>query len=246
MLHLDQYKSQRPYVAEVLANLKPGEAVLFRDFVNSYNARGQHIKNLQLVARYRNKEGGPLLTYKLKVANFCSDKATRSCDSYYYKDVMEHHLRPEEQQGSGFLSKIASKKLFIVGDHGAHFSSKATFWAESKWHETFGFTVEAIFLCSYHAYNLCDGAGAEHTRLALDHNKNNTGRLDAFGYASLSNSSDRHANSVAIPFAQIARGNNLFPPESFLYCRLDLRKVCHVTYARAWPRPSVPRGAPLR
>jgi hypothetical protein len=84
-LHLEQYKAQRKYVRELLAKLAPGECVVFRDFVNSYNYNGGHIKNLQLVARWRDKVGGPLRTFKL--ANFCSDKATRSCDTYFYKDV---------------------------------------------------------------------------------------------------------------------------------------------------------------
>jgi len=91
--------------------------------------------------------------------------------------------------------------------------------------------VEPIFLCSYHAYNLCDGAGAEHTRLAVEHGKNNTARLDSFGYAAVCNSSDRHANSVAIPFAKIARGEDTFPPASAFQGLVDLRKICHVVYA---------------
>jgi len=226
-LHLDQYKSQRSYVAGVLDDLQPGEAVLFRDFVNSYNFRGAHIKNLQLVLRWRDKEGGPLRTFKM--ANFCSDPATQSCDAFYYKDVMEHHLRSAEEKGSGFLSSF--KKVYIVGDHGPHFSSKSTLWAESKWFEQFGTVVEPIYLCSYHAYNLCDGAGSEHTRLARTHNKDNTGRLCASGYADLTNSSGRHTNSVAIPWARIARGTNIFPAESqFTGSLPDLRKVCHIRY----------------
>jgi hypothetical protein len=93
-----------------------------------------------------------------------------SSDGYFYVDALEHLLKyTEELDGLN--------KLYIVGDHGPHFCSKEAFYFESniynnsvKWRAqrnvSFGLEVHCHFLCSYHAYNRCDGVGAVIKRAA--------------------------------------------------------------------------------
>jgi hypothetical protein len=53
----------------------------------------------------------------------------------------------------------------------------------------FGKTVHSIFLCSYHAYNRCDGAGVVPTRLAAQLKRDGRGPVGAAAYARMGNSS---------------------------------------------------------
>jgi hypothetical protein len=48
-IHLKQYESCRPIIQAIQANLVPGEAVVYRDFVAAYNCDGQKIQNLVYV-----------------------------------------------------------------------------------------------------------------------------------------------------------------------------------------------------
>jgi hypothetical protein len=159
--HLEQYECQRKYADELQTNLKPGEAILMRDFVNSYNYKGKHVKNLVFVLLYREKEGGPL--QELNLSNLCSDADTQQCDRFFYRDVLLFHLHATDDHHTGILNQF--KHIYVVGDHGMHFCSQSTFWLHSTLFEEFGITFEDVFLCSYHAYNRCDGAGARVTRL---------------------------------------------------------------------------------
>jgi hypothetical protein len=227
ILHLEQYEAQRKVVQEILDSLVPGQAVLFRDFVNSYNHEGKHIKNLQLVIRWRDKKGGPLQTYR--IPNICTNTETFSCDTYFYKDVLEHHLRARKHGGSGVFEELGCHKIYIVGDHGPHFSSEQAFWAESTWKKRFNIDIEPVFLCSYHAYNPCDGAGAHNNRVERSYARAGRGGDNAFDYARHINESSSD-NCHAVPWDTIARGEDVFPSKSDFIRVKNLRKACHVRY----------------
>jgi hypothetical protein len=226
-IHLRQYQTQRSTVADILHDLPVGHVVCFRDFVNSYNENGKHIKNLQLVFRWRDLSGGPLRCFK--VANLCGDPDTQSCDVYFYKDVMEHYLRSKEAGEFGLLARAS--KLYIVGDHGPHFSAKLTAWAESTWHARFNIEVEPVFLCSYHAYNPCDGAGAECTRLWRTQAKTRRGGYTDVQLRDMINDSESNLNLAALAFPVIARGADIFPSVKRVTDAVcGLRKMCHLLY----------------
>jgi hypothetical protein len=89
--------------------LKPGECILYRDFVNQYNSDGKKVNNLVLVVMWRDKVGDPLNVKKL--SNLCSDAESRSCDAYYVADVMAFHLEP--QGGWDWLSFTIHQDLPI-------------------------------------------------------------------------------------------------------------------------------------
>ena len=162
-LPIEQYEVQRPFIKDLERNLKPGECVLYRDFVNQYNANQAKVANLQLVVLSRDKIGAPLTVQK--ISNFCSDKDTASCDSFFVADVMAFHMTPKGKHSSGLLSGFS--KIYQCGDHGPHFVSRQTVLNESRFHELYEIELENHFLCSYHAYNRCDGAGVESKRLAI-------------------------------------------------------------------------------
>jgi hypothetical protein len=121
------------------------------------------LDNLQLVILSPDKIGAPLTVQK--ISNFCSDKCSASCDSFFVADVMAFHLTLKSEHSSGLLSGFS--KINQCGDHGPHFVSRQTVLNESRFHELYGIELENHFLCSYHAYNRCDGAGVESKRLAV-------------------------------------------------------------------------------
>jgi hypothetical protein len=132
-LHLKQYAAQRARTKEIERRLQPGQAIVYRDFVNMYIEAGgttknsNQLKNLQLVVLWRDQAGEPLRC--LKLAHLCTDKETQSCDAYYVADVFDFQLSKPDGHHYGFLSKF--KKVFICGDHGPHFAAKATMFNES-------------------------------------------------------------------------------------------------------------------
>ena len=228
--HLEQYKVQRPKVDDIKKNLKVGEGVIMRDFVNSYNYLGTHIKNLVLVLLHRTRPGGEL--EQINLSNLCSDPDTQSCDRFYYRDVMHFHLSPQDDHHSGLLSGFS--KLYVVGDHGMHFSSKSTFWLHSTWFTTFDVEIEDVYLCSYHAYNLCDGVGAQTTRCGEALAKDGRGPEHDVELAVAVNAASAGGNHYAYPFSAIARDDSFFPAEVLDDVGVhNLRKACHVKYAFA-------------
>jgi hypothetical protein len=205
-LHIEQYEIQRPFIKDLERNLKPGECVLYRDFVNQYNANQAKVANLQLVILSRDKIGAPLTVQK--ISNFCSDKDSASCDSFFVADVMAFHLTPKGKHSSGLLSGFS--KIYQCGDHGPHFVSRQTVLNESRFHELYGIELENHFLCSYHTYNRCDGAGVESKRLAVQAMKARGGPVEGREYADLINKS-AYIDHVAFPFDRINRSADLFP-----------------------------------
>ena len=52
-----------------------------------------------------------------------------------------------------------SFEIVQSGDHGPHFSSKETFFNQTLFFQDYGVILTDCFLCSYHAFNVCDAAG---------------------------------------------------------------------------------------
>jgi hypothetical protein len=67
-----------------------------------------------------------------------------------------------------------------------------------------------FFLCSYHAYNRCDGAGVESKKLANRQKRVRRGLRTAQDYAEALNASS-YSNSVGHSLDQINRGASVFP-----------------------------------
>lgn len=172
-LHLQQFKTARAAVKQHEANVIPGRMVMYRDFVNQHNAAGGKVNALIFVFLYREVVNGPLK--KLAVHNVCSDKDSQSCDAWFVRDVMDHHFSGRSNVGEGLIAKqkaaaqlagLQGLEIIQAGDHGPHFSSLNTFWNNTMLFTKYGVSLLDSFLCSYHAFNVCDAAGAVSKRLA--------------------------------------------------------------------------------
>ena len=221
--HLKQYERCREEVKRCEENLKFGDGtcVLYRDFVNCYNEAGQKVKNLVLVKITRGEDGDLVVE---KLHNFCSDKNS-GCDAYFVADVFQHHF---SEGGSGFFDDI--KHIILSGDHGPHFASIQTLWNESTFFNKYQKTIEPKFLCSYHAYNRCDGAGVCVKKEAEGAARNNCGPLSAGNFTTMMNSTN-HSDTYAFTFASINRGKDVFPEK--LRKMPGVRKFCDISYKHA-------------
>ena len=202
-IHLEQFETARAKIKEIEANLKVGECVVYRDFVNQYTPNGKCI-NLILVALWRELVDDPELNV-LKFNHFCTDKDSNGASSFFVASVMRYHF---ETAGTGFFSKFHT--LYVSGDHGSHFRSRQTVYHESTFWDLYKKVSWNFFLCSYHAYNRCDGAGVESIRLSKEWELLGQAIELAEVFADVLNSS-RFNNSIGIPFAKINRSVNVFP-----------------------------------
>ena len=221
-LHLKQYEVCRSVIKAIEDKLVPGQCVLYRDFVACYNCEGQKIQNLVLVARWRTDVAAPLRTFKLN--HYCGDRNSRSSDTYYVADVFDFQFG---KQG-GFFRSNGITHVFLSGDHGPHFSAAQTMYNESRFHSLYGIDIHLFFLCSYHAYNRCDGAGVEGKRLGKAAAKGRVPVRTSGEYARAINKSNYH-NSVGYDFEQINRNTGRFP-ELTSDDKLNLRRMCEVKY----------------
>ena len=155
--HCKQYKVCRGTIKQIEARLKPGEAVLYRDFVSQYMTGGAKLSNLVFVVLWHDETKVGKFKKVMKFNHLCDDKGSRSQDSYYTIDVWRWFLGSGKGH-SNFLKRNNIHTLFVSGDHGPHFSSCATMYMESCFFEEFGIRLHLFFLCSYHAFNRCDGA----------------------------------------------------------------------------------------
>ena len=87
--------------------------------------------------------------------------------------------------------------------------------------------VESIFLCSYHAYNRCDGAGVVPKRLSKQAQREGAGPIGGASYAHAVNMSN-YLNHVAFHFDQVNRSEYVFSSELQEYT--NMRKMCHFQY----------------
>jgi hypothetical protein len=164
----------------------------------------------------------------MKFNHFCADKDSQSADAYYMADVWEFFLGHGEGH-SGFLQRNNITKLYVSGDHGPHFSSARTLWNESTLFEKHGIVLHMFFLCSYHAFNRCDGAGVESKKIHTNLMRTRTAQPLAADVAGKLNESE-HNNSVGIPFGSINRGADIFNVELIKDDHNDLRSKCEVKF----------------
>ena len=206
--HLEQYKTCRKVIKEIEAGLKPNEAVMYRDFVAQYNCDGCKIANLVFVVIFRqtvDSDRGTTRHQVFKINHFCHHPDERSADRFYVAAVMKLQL-----QAGGFMKTHGIDRLYISGDHGPHFAAIATFFDESTMFDRFQVDVHVFFLCSYHAYNRCDGAGVESKKLANVQKRLRKGLRTARDYAEALNASN-YDNSVGHSLPQIDRSDIVFP-----------------------------------
>jgi hypothetical protein len=141
--------------------------------------------------------------------------------------VLLFHLNKQGPHNTGLLSPF--KKIYVVGDHGMHFSSKSSFWFHSTWFKDFAKEVIDLFLCSYHAYSLADGVGAQGTREGERLKKDGKGPEHAVELASAINKACPNIYAFALP--QIARDPSFYPQELDRESDIhNLRKACVVSY----------------
>ena len=184
------------------------------------------------------KAGNVLL--RSKISNICSDPESQSCDREFVADVFEFHLAPKGEHGSGLFEKYST--VYISGDHGPHFSSKHTIYNESRMMRRFQKRFYIVSLCSYHAYNACDAAGAESKTLARSLAKSGEDILNAEDYSfAIRNSSYSNSWSYAFPvinrdqeFWKTVDGDDLQTPKGLI-----LAKQCEIMYVA----PNSPQGA---
>ena len=228
--HMKQYSKCKSCVHKIEDGLKVGECVVYQDFVAQYmfgsDRLGDKMNNLQLVLIWRESEQGPLQSFK--VANFCSDKKTMANDSFFTADVYHFHLQGVANSGSGLLDHFDT--LYLVGDHGPHFTSKQVIYHDSVLQTKHQKKIVPLFLCSHHAFSRADGAGAEPKRLALSAARDRAWWNLAQDYANGITKSE-YRNSIGYFFPQINRSANVFPPESGIAGdKLRLREKCEFTF----------------
>ena len=152
--HLDQFASARRKVKEMEESLIHGDkrCVVYRDYVNVHNENGTKVLNLVLTKITRGADG------QLEVKtlnNFSADKNTAGADAFFTADVMDHHLKGKGAGGSGCFDDVHT--IYQSGDHGPHFACTDTVYNESTFYKRYEKKLRNMFLCSYHAYNRCDG-----------------------------------------------------------------------------------------
>jgi len=233
--HMLQYKTQRPYLKQLERDLEPGQAIVYRDFVNMYTAvsdkvNGNQLKNLVLVVLWRDEKGAPLQVRKL--SNLCGHRESRSCDAYFVRDVFEFHMSPKDDYHTGYLNGF--KKIYVAGDHGPHFVALKTLLNESMMKSKYGVDIECVFLCSYHAFNRCDGAGVELIRLALWAFKAQRYLRSAKQHAALLNGS-QYDNHEGFEFKRINKDKSLFPEVIQKPAGVLVKRVCEFHF----PSPGV-------
>ena len=135
------------YVKGIEYNLKPGQVLIYRDFVNQYNETGKKINNLIFVVIRPSPDGcGNIIDY---VNNFAQAK----CTSSFHATALDKLCQRADIFPPG-------TELYISGDHGPHFWSWDTLMWQSTIFDKHQIKVEIVGLCSYHAYNRCDAHGA--------------------------------------------------------------------------------------
>jgi hypothetical protein len=124
-VHKEQYKLCRPYTQYIQKRMKPGQCMVFRDFVNQHNEENDKVCNLVLVVLWRDVEDGVLSM--IKISNICTDKDSQMTDAAFVADVMNNHFTKGR---NSFFDRFTH--VYLVGDHGSHFSCKQTFYEESQ------------------------------------------------------------------------------------------------------------------
>ena len=227
--HLQQLEVCRPMVIKAAAELQLGECLVYRDFVNQHNEEGKKINNLVLVVLYRKEKDGDLLVFNL--SNIVEFDNGGSCDAYFVADVFAFHLR---EGGSDLFNLFQT--IIISGDHGPHFSSAETVFHESTFYAKYKKRIRVLNLCSYHAFNRCDAAGAAVKTLAHDKARQNLALITSSDYV-FAVRDDGQRNAWSYEFVNINRSSHIFDGNGitdFLPIvngeKLNLKEMCQLEY----------------
>jgi hypothetical protein len=145
--HQRNYETARKHVKAIEDNLKPGEVLIFRDFVNQYNEDKKKINNLVFVVLRPDPNGvGNIIDYSDNIAQ-------TKCTAQYHAYCLDFLFQRDDLFPPGTT-------VYISGDHGPHFWCWDTLAYQSTVFHKFGLKIHVVGLCSYHAYNRCDGHGA--------------------------------------------------------------------------------------
>jgi hypothetical protein len=146
-IHQKHYERARKHVKTIEDNLRPGEVLVYRDFVNQYNEDKKKINNLVFVVLRPDPNGvGNIIDYSDNIAQ-------TKCTSHYHAYCLDFLFQRDDIFPAGTT-------VYISGDHGPHFWSWDTLAYQSTVYRKFGLKIHVVGLCSYHAYNRCDGHGA--------------------------------------------------------------------------------------
>jgi len=207
-LHLKQLKTGRAETKILEKNLKVGEVMVVRDYVNHHDHNGKHVKCLHWVLLWRDLEGAELKHLKLR--HYCSDPESMMTDTYFTADVMAFHFLKKGIHNPGLFDSF--HRVFFIGDHGPHFACAPTMFNESKSFLVYGKEVVLMYYTSYHAYGRADGAGAEDSVSLRQDAKSDLPRLGAKSFTDMTNmSNDRR--SWAYYFPKINRDQTIFPSD---------------------------------
>ena len=159
-IHKQQYEYCRKVCRGIEDNLKPNECIVYRDFVNQHNWTGGKVWNLVMTMLWREPlpTGGSTLRVR-KIHNVCTDKDTGGATAWFMADVWRFHMGKKSKNNPGYFDKF--DRICICGDHGPHFSCPKTFYHESKTILDFRKILTCHFLCAYHGFNRCNGAGCQ-------------------------------------------------------------------------------------
>jgi len=232
-IHLEQFAKCRVGLQNLEKALKPGECLIYRDFVNQYNTDGDKIANLQLVILYR-LEPGVALT-QLKVYNFSGGAQAVRCDPFFVADVMDFHMKTKDEGRSGVFDRF--NKIYVSGDHGSHFSATKTVFNETRMFRKYGKKVHVLSLCSYHCYNRCDAAGVLSKRISEQKGREGVELVTSADFAQAIND-DAATDTVGFDFKEINRGVGVFGDDVIVSKKsdigADLRKMCEIDYEGHW------------
>jgi hypothetical protein len=227
--HIEQYETARKQVKIIEKNLKPGEVLVYRDFVNQHS-QDFKCSNLVYVLLWRSEEGGVI--HVQKVNNFCTDPATSSCDAFYVRDVLNFHGFPstvdpvtKKMVHSGLFDDFHT--IYFSGDHGPHFTACDTFLMEMEYCKASGKTIHHYFLCSYHAYNRCDGAGCESKVEKKRCKRKNCDPATGQNFTDMMNNS-QYENSDSYNFKAISHNLDILKTNNAE--NLNLRSQCEVRF----------------